>query len=323
MHARGTERVVRPFNWGLDWLGLRQPSELFDFARQAVESSDSFFAYGPVRDYRLDGERLQFTSPVSSHHPENNVVHGRFIASDRHNGRAVVVLPHWNAQAEQHVGLARLLARCGFSALRLSLPYHDLRMPTGLWRADYAVSSDVGRTLHANRQAVIDVRAAFDWLQQQGYTRLGLVGTSLGSCIAFIVTAHDERVRAAVFNHISTGFADVVWRGLSTSHVRTGLVGSITLDELRRIWAPISPSSYVHKFAAAAQRSRFLRTLFVWARYDLSFPPDLSQELIRLCREIGMPLEEFCLPCGHYTSGMPPFSWWDGARMARFLTRNL
>ena len=70
------------------------------------------------------------------------------------------MLPQWNSDPEAHVGLCQLLARVGISALRLSLPYHDDRMPPELERADYIVSPNIGRTLHANRQAVLDARRA-------------------------------------------------------------------------------------------------------------------------------------------------------------------
>ena len=79
--------------------------------------------------------------------------------------KAVVLLPHWNAPADGHNALCRGLARLGVSALRLSLPYHDYRMPPELQRADYAVSANVCRTIDAARQAVIDVRCCLDWLE--------------------------------------------------------------------------------------------------------------------------------------------------------------
>ena len=50
----------------------------------------------------------------------------------------MVVLPQWNADAGGHVGLCQLLNRFGISALRLSLPYHDRRMPRELTRAGSA-----------------------------------------------------------------------------------------------------------------------------------------------------------------------------------------
>src|SRR6185369_4722764 len=138
--------------------------------------------------------------------------------------------------------------RLGISALRISLPYHDFRMPPELQRADYAVSSNVARTIDATRQAVIDVRCCLDWLQSQGYERLGIVGTSLGSCYAFLASAHDARIQVAAFNHASTYFADVVWSGQSTRHIKAGIEGMIDLETLREVWSAISPPSYWPKF---------------------------------------------------------------------------
>ena len=142
--------------------------------------------------------------------------------------RAVLVLPQWNAGPDGHVGLCRLLNRFGMSALRLTLPYHDARRPPELNRADYIVSANVGRTVQACRQAVMDARRAIGWLTRQGYDRIGILGTSLGSCLSLLTAAHEPRVHVQALNHISPYFADVVWRGLSTTHVRAGLEGSLS-----------------------------------------------------------------------------------------------
>ena len=56
----------------------------------------------------------------------------------------------------------------------------------------------------------------------QGFERIGILGTSLGSCLAMLTSAHEPRIRAQALNHVSPWFADVVWRGLSTRHVRAG-----------------------------------------------------------------------------------------------------
>ena len=103
------------------------------------------------------------------------------------------------------------------------------------------MSSNIGRTLDATRQAVIDVRSVADWLQQQGYQRIGLCGTSLGSCYAYLASAHDSRFHVNVFNHCSTYFADVVWEGLSTQHIRKGIESQMTVDRLRPLWEAVSP----------------------------------------------------------------------------------
>ena len=101
----------------------------------------------------------------------------------------------------------------GISALRLSMPYHDIRRPAELERSDYAVSANIGRTISACRQAVVDIRCCLDWLEEQGYEHFGVLGTSLGSCYAYLASAHDPRLRVNAFNHASTSFGDVVWAG--------------------------------------------------------------------------------------------------------------
>lgn len=139
---------------------------------------------------------------------------------------------------------------------------------------------------------------------------------SLGSCLALLTTAHEPLIRAEALNHISPYFADVVWRGISTAHVRQGLDGSIDLDLLRELWKPISPAWYV-------ERIRDRKTLLVYARYDLTFPVDLSRELVRLFRERGVPHELAVLRCGHYSTGKAPFKFVDGWILSRFLRKAL
>ena len=323
-----------------------------------MRDTGAFFATPPTSDYDFDAARgeLRFPSALTTPHAENNTVLARWFPSyaslrrkpayatlrrgkpedpepatlrrgtpaDASQGRgkpedrgaAVVVLPQWNSDAEGHIGLSRLLARFGISALRLSLPYHDARMPPELTRADYIVSANVARTLQVCRQAVMDARRAVAWLALQGYERIGILGTSLGSCLAMLTSAHEPRIRAQALNHVSPWFADVVWRGLSTRHVRTSLDGNITLDELRELWRPINPWSYL-------DRIHDTRTLLVYARYDLTFPVDLSRVLVGEFARRRLPHEVAVLPCGHYSTGIAPFSFLDAYVLIRFLRRNL
>ena len=329
-----TKRVVRPFEWGLDWIPANgTPLEaapdlvLRSWVDHVMADTDAFFTPTPTTEYAFapgdpaspDGETgtLTFPSALTTPHPENNVVWGRFFAAkDRNKKRAVVVLPQWNSDAGGHIGLSKLFAKVGVSALRLSLPYHDRRMPPELTRADYIVSSNVARTLQVCRQAVLDARRALWWLHDQGYERLGLVGTSLGSCLAMLTASHEPLVRVQALNHVSPFFADVVWRGLSTAHVRAGLDGHIELEALRELWRPISPWSYL-------ERSRGKKTLLVYAKYDLTFPVDLSLKLVDEYARLSIPTEVAMLPCGHYTTGKAPFKFLDGYYLSRFLTRNL
>src|SRR5271163_4934488 len=223
-----------------------------------VQNSDTFFGYREPSDFRLEerhpqlfptnvrpetlkqdatlrqraaegklptAQFLRFTSPVRTKYPENDQVNARWYPAppEKQTGKpkqAIIVMPQWNADAFSHNALCALFNRFGISALRLSKPYHDIRRPAELERSDYAVSANIGRTISACRQAVVDIRCCLDWLESQGYEQIGVLGTSLGSAYTFIAAAMDPRIRVCAFNHASTQFGDVVWTGQSTRHVK-------------------------------------------------------------------------------------------------------
>ena len=328
--TRDTNRIVRPFEWGTQFIKEHvngdDPRQLFrQHTLDVMRRSEEFYALPIVEDYHLAGEELMWTSVVRTPSPENNTVRARFFPAkmkgkDAVRRPAVLILPQWNAQPESHVDLCRVLNRLGISALRLTLPYHEARRPPELERADYLVSSNVGRTIQSVRQAVLDARAAVSWLiEQGGYNRIGIMGTSIGSCTAFLAFAHEERIDVGVFNHVSGYFADVVWHGLSTQHVRAGFADELTLDELREYWLPISPIPFITRLKG--MRERPLR--FIAARYDLTFPVNLSRDVIAEARRHRIPLDVAWLPCGHYTSGETPWKYLDGWKIASFFRKHL
>jgi len=270
---------------------------------------------------------LRFTSPERTPYPENDLVNARWFPAPAHKDparprQAIVVLPQWNADAFSHNALCTMFNRMGVSALRLSKPYHDIRRPTELERSDYAVSANIGRTLSACRQAVVDIRCCIDWLEEQGYEHFGVLGTSLGSCYTFLASAHDKRIRVNAFNHASTAFGDVVWAGQSTRHIRQGLEeAGLNQDRLRALWAAISPVNYYDKFVSAAIGGSEKKVLVVYADYDLTFPRQYSVQVVDAFRRSGVNFVERVLPCGHYTTGETPFKYMDGWHLGWFVYR--
>ncbi len=379
--TRDENRVVRPLEWGFEWIApfleahnlgaaeLRLASAQDDTACEAamtrinqllVRHSDIFFGYKRPTDFRLEerypelfptnvrpetlaqdaalrqqaadgkiakAQFLRFTSPEHTPYPENDLVNARWFPAPPHKDprrpkQAIVVMPQWNADAFSHNALCTLFNRMGISALRLSKPYHDIRRPVELERSDYAVSANVGRTLSACRQAVVDIRCCIDWLEEQGYEQFGVLGTSLGSCYGFLASAHDPRIRVNAFNHASTSFGDVVWAGQSTRHIRQGLAeAGLTQERLRALWAAVSPINYYQQFMSREAAGPDKKVLLVYADYDLTFPKEYSLQVVRAFREYGVNFEPRVLPCGHYTTGETPFQYIDGWYLGSFVYR--
>jgi dienelactone hydrolase len=387
--TRDTNRVVRPLEWGFDWLKdfsdapssvhfiapeTPQPAEcisaespaspasqdlnrMIALNEEIVRRSDDFFGYQVPQDFRLElrhpelfptnvrpetlvqdaemkrqaangeldkAEFLRFTSAVRTPYPENDQMNARWYPAPQRKQsagsppkpkQAIIVLPQWNSDAISHNVLCTLFNRFGISALRLSQPYHDIRRPAELERSDYAVSANIGRTTISCRQAVVDIRSCMDWLETQGYTQFGVLGTSLGSCYAFIAAAHDPRLRVCAFNHASTWFGDVVWEGQSTRHVRVALQDAgLTQDQVRQIFLGVSPMSYMQRFASTPKR-----VLVVHATYDLTFPLHLSLEILNEFQQLNIDFVSKVLPCGHYTTGEFPYKYLDGWYLGSFI----
>jgi hypothetical protein len=387
---RDENRVVRPLEWGFDWLrpfldevGLTSQVARMEAAGQGeaamvevneaiLADSDRFYSYERPLDFRLEERHpmlfptnvrpetlardaqlqrlaedgkvpkarfLRFTSPERTPFAENDLVNARWFPADpaKQVGKpkqAMIVMPQWNADAFSHNALCKLFNRFGISALRLSKPYHDIRRPAELERSDYAVSANIGRTLSAVRQAVVDIRCCLDWLETQGYEQFGVLGTSLGSAYGFLASSHDARLKVNAFNHASAAVGDVVWAGQSTRHIRQALEeAGLTQERVRALWAGASPAHYYGKFAKTGKRDQgsgnrdqgeaefVKKVLLIYAKYDLTFPLEYSLQVVKAFHEHGIVFEEKVLPCGHYTTGETPFQYMDGWWMGSFIYR--
>ena len=127
--TRDTNRVVRRFDWGLDWLGMppangNSGQALGEYRPRRAGGFRRFLRLQDAAGLSAGGGQLTFTSPVQTPYPENNRVRAAFFPARRDTGRAVLVLPQWNADEQSHVGLCKLLNRFGITALRMNLAYH-------------------------------------------------------------------------------------------------------------------------------------------------------------------------------------------------------
>src|SRR4029077_2827343 len=119
------DRVVRPFEWGLDWIPDKGhavdalPQEAIDrYVARVMADTDAFFTPPPIEDYTLtpapDGDLLTFPSALTTPHESNNTVRCRYFRPKKGRARAaVLVMPQWNSDAGGHVGLCKLLAMNG------------------------------------------------------------------------------------------------------------------------------------------------------------------------------------------------------------------
>ena len=132
-----------------------------------------------------------------------------------------------------------------------------------------------------------------------------------------LTAAHEPLIRAAALNHISPYFADVVWDGLSTTHVREGLDGQRRRSTAAAHVAADQPVAVPgsHPRPRDPARLRAVRP-HVPRR-------SVAKLLVNEFRRRSIPHQLLVLPCGHYSTGVTPFKWMDGITLCRFLNRAL
>jgi pimeloyl-ACP methyl ester carboxylesterase len=298
-------KFAHPAAVGLEYLergaGAGDLPQLVARMRGALRNVDAFFAPDDPGAFERQGSRLVFASPSAGEGP-NSLARAQLYEA-RQRERAVVLLPYWNAAREDCRPFGAALARAGVTCLQLSLPYHDERATPGTGFARELVCENLGLTIRSNRQAVLDARACLAWLEQQGYRRIGIVGVSIGAAIASIVAALDERVRAAALILTADDFADVVWTGSATQHVRRALEQTFTREEVRTAWSIISPASHAARLSA-----RLERLLVVSGDIDTVVLPEQTHAYVERLRAHGLRTTWIRYRCGHYTLGLPLYA---------------
>src|SRR6266542_603334 len=84
------DRVVRPFDWGVEWIPGNGHSsqapphdQLRDWVSSVMADTDAFFTPAPTADYAMrsasDGDVLSFPSALATPHEKNNTVYCRYF----------------------------------------------------------------------------------------------------------------------------------------------------------------------------------------------------------------------------------------------------
>jgi len=284
-------------------------------AREVVARADEFYAEtGAASDFRLEGTKLGFKSALTDG-TVNDRVEVEIYARGSSRKRAVVIIPHWNAPPGAYTAIGSVLALAGFTAYVVTLPHHGSRSASGPPKiANDFLNADLGTAIRSVRQSVCDVRSLISWLSDNGAGEIHIVGVSLGSCIASLVTAFEPRISKSCLLLTAGDFAETVWRGRATRHIRAAIDSHIDLARLRQIWAIIGPGNFAGRFQANSSR-----LLIVSGKIDEVVPFDEASRFVDGLRAAGTDPKWLVLPCGHYTLSYFPFSWLSLLRTIRFL----
>lgn len=171
--------------------------------------------------------------------------------------------------------------------LNLVFPVLPLHGPRGLSRISGRgyLTGDVMDTIHAQSQALWDIRRIIGWLWGQGSDRIGLHGVSLGGFTIALVASLEQGLRCAIAGIPAADPAWLVWWHASQQARRECLAAGLTEADIAQAFRVISPLAMdpqvpdARRFIYAGLCDRFVPPAVVeklwehWAQPDIHWYP--------------------------------------------------
>jgi dienelactone hydrolase len=259
------------------------------------------FSYHVVHEREMPGcgvdvFRLDFPSPVKSPTPENNTVWAEYYRP-RGPGpfAATIVLDITAGDQTLSRTIGTVLAENKIAALFVQMAYYGPRRPAGSRLR--LLSPDFKQSMDAVRQSVLDIRRAGAWLESQpevDHTKIGILGTSLGSLVGTLAAEMEPRFAKVV---ILLGGGDLV--DAYYDHPRAWLMRQIyeacggTKEKVRRFIAPVDP-------VTCADRLKDRAVLMIAAKRDQIIPACAT---LALWNAAGQP-RIIWYDCTHYGAAL-------------------
>jgi hypothetical protein len=209
----------------------------------------------PARVARMDYEHLSFESGYEppAHVPgrerwlsrnSNRTAHAWVL---RHPGepRPWLLCIHGYQMGHPAVDLRAFRARrlhrqLGLNLVCAVLPFHGPRKAG--WRSgDGFITGDYLELLHAEAQAMWDLRRILSWIRSQSAPAIGVYGLSLGGYNTALLAALEEDLACAVAGIPATDFTRLAWRHGPQVLVRHAERLGIVRDDVQLLLSVVSP----------------------------------------------------------------------------------
>jgi hypothetical protein len=151
--------------------------------------------------------------------------------------------------------------RLGLNLLLPVLPLHGPRR-IGRRSGDGFIGAEVMDTVHAEAQAMWDIRRLLTWVRAQGDAGVGVLGLSLGGYNASLLASVADDLRCVIAGIPLADFARAMFRHAPALHLQDAQAIGIDEDRTREVLRVVSPLAlepripFEHRsiFAAVADR---------------------------------------------------------------------
>jgi dienelactone hydrolase len=130
--------------------------------------------------------------------------------------------------------------RLGLNLLLPVLPLHGPRK-VGRRSGDGFIGAEIMDTVHAEAQAMWDVRRLLAWARAQGGSDFGVLGLSLGGYNAALLASLDDDLRCAILGVPLSDFPRAMFHHAPPLHLRDAEEEGIDQDRTHEIMGVVSP----------------------------------------------------------------------------------
>ena len=163
--------------------------------------------------------------------------------------------------------------RLGLNLVFPVLPFHGSRKAMR-WSGQGFISGDTLDTIHAEAQAIWDMRRLLSWIRAQGASRIGVYGLSLGGYNAALLASLEDGLDCAILGIPAADFARRTWRHGPPLQIRYGEHHGLVHDAVAEVLQVISPLALPPR---VPKQGRYI----FGAVADRFVPPDQVRDLWR------------------------------------------
>jgi len=260
--------------------------------------------------------QIKFPFALKKLFPEKDLVEFEYyLPKGEGKFPAVVVLPHLAGKAGLETFFAKGLVRKNFAVLAIEEPYFSRDHREGKWWMHQLQNpEDLEKIKRLFRELVVDTRRGIDFLESQpeiDRKNIGLLGLSLGGCLAVVVMGVDQRIKVAAFLLAGGDLVALVKQSQYAKILRKHMEkGNISFKAMGENWRQIEPLTI-----APFLNDREI--LMINATFDHIMPCRCTK---KLWQALGKP-RIIWIPSGHY--GAAIFINYARVEVMRFFVRYL
>ena len=241
-----------------------------------------------IRSVRLLGLRYEHLSFESEYEPDpddpgrerwlsytrNRRAHA-WILRHSDEGRPWIVCVHGYQMGDPWIDLrafyaTRLHRELGLNVICPVLPLHGPRRMS--WRSGDGFFGDHLDTVHAEAQAMWDLRRILGWIRRDARPAIGVYGLSLGGYNAALLASLEGELACVVAGLPVTDFTRIGWRHLPPLLIRQAERLGVVRDEVQLVLSVVSP-------LVLSPRVPVERRYIFGATADRLVPPDQVRDL--------------------------------------------